>query len=189
MAKSWLGEMLGSGGAGSAADGGLALWPSVAFPSPVVSGFAPWLWGVPACAVSFRVLCPPPSSGPGLSTRLGWGHRSEPTPPPPQSSSCATQTSPPGKGDSGSWQESISSSFLQWSWPSGIAGSPPPLPFTVVLTGHEAPPCPGVGEPHKRSSQHIRAGMATHRDPGPGNRALTGRWLPGLYSQQDCRRT
>ena len=35
------------------------------------------------CPVSFWVLCPPPlSPGPGLSTRLGWGHHSEPTPPP-----------------------------------------------------------------------------------------------------------
>lgn len=120
---------------------------------------------------------------PGLGAPL----RTHPTP--PQSSSCAMQTSPPGKGNAGSWQESISSSFLQQSWPSGAAGSPPLLPFTVVLTGHEAPPCPRVGEPHKRSSQHIRAGITTPQDPGPGNRALTGRWLPGLYSQQDCRRT
>ena len=180
--------MLGPGGKAPQQAAG---WPS----GPVwlfLSRLCLWfcflaLGGARVCPVSFRVLCPPLSPGPGLSTRLGCGHRSEPTP--PQSSSCAMQTSPPGKGDAGSWQESISSSFLQRSWPSGVAGSPPLLPFRVVLTGHEAPPCPRVGEPHKRSSQHIRAGIVTHQDPGPGNRALTGRWLPGLYSQQDCRRT
>lgn len=187
--------MLGSGwgerrGALCAAESRLALCPIVAFPYPVlVLVLFSWLWeGTWVCPVSFQMPFPPPS--PGLSTRLGWGHRSVSTPTPHLSLPArATQRSSPGKGDAGTWQESVSSSFLQRSWPSGVAGSPPPLLFTVVFTGHEAPPCPRVGEPHKRTSQHIRAGITTGRDPGPGNRALTVRWLPGLYSQQNCRRT
>lgn len=182
-------------GLGRAAGGALqqkAGWPSVprgfSLPSPGLSFVFLALGGGPQCVLF-------PSTCFSLPRALGqpptWGGGTAQYPPRPP-----TSVFPPGHREI----------FLPWErtcrelagislqlFPAAVLAKrscrfPSSLAFHSCFTGHEAPPCPRAGEP-QRTSQHIRAGTTTGRDPGPGNRALTARCLPGLYSQQNCRRT
>lgn len=89
----------------------------------------------------------------------------------------------PGKGDAGLGRNQFPASFLQRSWLRSCR-FPSSLPFTVVFTGHEAPPCPRSGETSQKDQSTYQGRDHDRPHPGPGNRALTVRWLPALFSAE-----
>ena len=140
------------------------------------------------------------STGPRSSICLGLGQRSGR--PPPQSSSWAVQRSSHRKGDTGRWQESDFQLFperLSAALPESLPEPELPVLLLPRLSRSSSPDTKPLltltwdvtlewGTSQKDRSKY-GVGIATGRDPGLGNRALPVRWLPGLYSQQNCRRT